>query len=131
MEQKYRLSRLVRTPSSEIYLIWSGDERVGQVDVHYADSTIYGTVILEDDYVLEDEKKLLGILDDEIVSSYKSKMEREDFVIHVFRGNEISRYTDEPVMADEFDDYDEFEDLEDDDFDDDEEDEEDEEDDLS
>lgn len=94
MDTRFKLTRLVRTPSSEIYLIWDGEKRVGQVDIHYAYDTIHATVIFEADLTVGEEEELLAQIDDDIVSSYKPRFERDDFVAHVFRGEEISRYTD-------------------------------------
>jgi hypothetical protein len=94
MDSRFKLTRLVRTPSSEIYLIWDGDKRVGQVDVHFAQDTIHATIIFESDLVVAEEEDLLAQIDEDIVSSYMPRFEREDFVAHVFRGEEISRYTD-------------------------------------
>jgi len=103
METNFRLSRLVRTPSSEIYLVWDGSERVGQVDIHYAGDTIHATIILEKDLPMEEEGGLLSALDDEVVTSYKSRFDREDFVAYVFRGEQISRYTDDRTTVDDLD----------------------------
>ncbi len=94
MDTRFKLSRLVRTESSEIYLIWEGEQRMGQIDVHYAHDTIHATVIFESDLAVTDEEELMAQIDDEIVSSYLPRFEREDFVAHVFHGEEISRYTD-------------------------------------
>lgn len=95
-----RLNRLVRTDSSEIYLIWRNGERVGQVDIHYASGTIYATLLLEADFTPEHEESLVGMIDEDIVSSYMPRFERDDFVVHVFRAQEIGRYTDPAVDLD-------------------------------
>jgi len=94
LESRFKLTRLVRTRTSEIYLIWEGDKRMGQVDLHYAHDTIHATIVFESDLTVADEEELLAQIDDDIVSSYMPRFEREDFVAHVFRGEEISRYTD-------------------------------------
>ncbi|MDE2126335.1 MAG: hypothetical protein KGJ62_07080 [Armatimonadetes bacterium] len=94
MDTHYKLTRLVRTNSSEIHLIWDGEKRVGQVDVHFALDTIHATVIFEVDFSVDDEQLLLAQIDDDIVSSYLARFDREDFVAHVFRAAQISRYTD-------------------------------------
>ena len=94
VENRFKLTRLVRTMSSEIYLIWEGERRVGQLDLHYAQDTIHATIIFEADMSVADEEELMAQIDDDIVSSYMPRFEREDFVAHVFRGEEISRYTD-------------------------------------
>lgn len=110
METRFKLTRLVRTNSSEIYLVWDGDKRMGQIDVHYAHDTIHATVIFEADLSVGEEEDLLAQIDDDIVSSYLPRFEREDFVAHVFRGEEISRYTDCSGAMDDMDDDGEHED---------------------
>ena len=92
----YRLSRLVRTQSSEIFLIWEEDRRIGQLDLHFAieSRTIHATLVLEADLPVTVEEELLAQIDDDIVSSYLPSFEREDFLVTVFRGEEISNYTD-------------------------------------
>ncbi len=39
--------RLVRTVSSEVYVIWEADRRLGQVDLHYADGSVQADLFLE------------------------------------------------------------------------------------
>jgi len=107
LETRFKLTRLVRTQTSEIYLIWEGDRRVGQLDLHYAHDTIHATILFEMDLNVSDEEELLAQIDDDIVSSYLPRFEREDFVAHVFRGEEISRYTDCSGAIDELEDEDE------------------------
>lgn len=100
----YRLNRVVRTPSSEVYLIWDGENRVGQIDLHFAHETIHGTLILEGDLNIEEEEGLIAQIDDEIVQSYLPNFDREDFLVTVYRGEEISSYTDTSgAMDDELD----------------------------
>ena len=56
---RYRLSRLVRTTSSEIFLVWEEERRIGQLDLHYAQDTIHATLVLEADLTQELEEELL------------------------------------------------------------------------
>jgi hypothetical protein len=100
----YRLTRLVRTQTSEIYLIWDDDRRLGQLDLHYAHDTIHGTLILESDLTIEQEEGLIAQIDDDIVHSYLPSFDRQDFLITVFRGEEISNYTDQSGAMDDLDD---------------------------
>jgi hypothetical protein len=102
----YRLTRLVRTQTSEIYLIWDEDRRLGQLDLHYAHDTIHGTLILEGDLTLEQEEGLIAQIDDDIVQAYLPSFDREDFLITVFRGEEISHYTDSSGAMDDLDEED-------------------------
>ncbi len=113
----YRLSRLVRTQSSEIFLIWEEDRRIGQLDLHFAieSRTVHATLVLEADLPVSVEEELLAQIDDDIVSSYLPSFEREDFLVTVFRGEELSNYTDSSGALDDMDDEHFEEDDEDDD----------------
>lgn len=102
MQGRFRLTRLVRTRTSEIYLIWEEGNRVGQVDLHYANDSIYATVILESDLSVASEEELLTQIDEDLVTSYLPTYERSDFLVSVFRGEEISNYTDShDIVSDE------------------------------
>ncbi len=104
MDYQFRLSRLVRTLSSEVHLIWDHDRRIGQVDVHFSHDTIHATIILEADLTVGDEEQLIAQIDDEIVVSYLPRFERDDFVAHVFRAEQINRYTDASGVIEDVDD---------------------------
>jgi hypothetical protein len=101
MDGRFRLTRLVRTRTSEIYLIWEENNRVGQLDLHYAQDTVHATLILETDLSVTSEEELLTQIDEDIVSSYLPSFERDDFLVTVFRGEEISSYTDSQSMEDD------------------------------
>ena len=90
----YKLVRLVRTPSSEVYLIWDTVARVGQVDLHYADGLVHGTIILEQTLDRTAIDALISQLDEDVVSSYLPDFEREDFFVNVFTGEELLSYSD-------------------------------------
>ena len=117
---KYRLSRLVRTQSSEIILIWEDDRRIGQLDLHFAHTTIHATLVLEADLPVNAEEELLSQIDDDVVSSYLPSFEREDFLVTVFRGEEISTYNDSAGSLDDMDEDDDFDPSDEDEEDDDE-----------
>ena len=36
-----KLVRVVRTRSSEVFIIWQGDTRLGQADIHFGDDLIH------------------------------------------------------------------------------------------
>ncbi len=90
---KFKLSRLVRTASSEIYIIWDGESRVGQVHLHYAHDTIHAALLLEVDLNVHEEEDLLEAVDEDIVSSYLPSFEREDLLVTVFRAEELSSFS--------------------------------------
>ena len=85
----FRFVRSSRTLSSEVYQVWEGERRIGQADVHYADSTIHATIVLEADLAPQERQELLAQLDDDVVSSYMPVLARDDFIVVIFRGEEI------------------------------------------
>ena len=89
---EFRFVRLVRTVSSEVYLIWVGDRRVGQVGLHYADGSIHADLLLETDVDPKDLQDLYSQIDDDIVSSYLPSFDREQFILTVFRGEEVDSF---------------------------------------
>lgn len=92
--EDYKLVRLVRTPASEVYLIWQEATRMGQVDLHYAEGLVHATLVLEQDLDQERIEALIAQLDDDVVSSYLPDFERDDLFVNVYRGEEILSYSD-------------------------------------
>ncbi|MGI6296477.1 MAG: hypothetical protein ACOX3G_10335 [Armatimonadota bacterium] len=90
---QFRLSRNVRTVSSEIFIIWDDDIRVGQLHLHYAHDTIHAAVLLEVDLSVREEEQLLDTIDEDIVSSYLPSFEREDLLVTLFRAEELSSFS--------------------------------------
>lgn len=91
----YRLTRVVRTLTSEVYLVWEDSRRVGQIDIHYADDIIHAALLLEEDLEKELVDQLVKQIDRDIVASFLQDFERENFLVTVCRGNELYTYSDE------------------------------------
>jgi len=89
----FRLSRLVRTATSEIFIIWEGETRIGQLHLHYAHDTIHAAILLEVDLSVGEEGDLLEVIDEDVVSSYLPSFEREDFLVTLFRAEELSSFS--------------------------------------
>ena len=94
---RFRMVRLLRTLSSEVYLIWDGETRLGQVDLHFADSSVQADVFLETDLTEEERGELFQQLDDDIVSSDLPSFERDQFIITVFLGREVDSFNYPPA----------------------------------
>lgn len=101
LNSKFRLSRLVRTAASEIYIIWEADRRIGQVHLHYAHDTIHATIMFEVDLSVTEEEDLLQQIDEDIVSSYLPSFEREDLLVTIFRGEEVNSFSYSPDELDD------------------------------
>ena len=91
-----RLVRVVRTPSSESFVIWQDDTRLGQVDLHYGWDIIHATLILEKDLTEDEQAGLVDLIDEDAVSSHLPKFSREDFLVTVFRAEELEPFSDGP-----------------------------------
>lgn len=103
-----KLVRVVRTESSEVYIIWQDDARLGQVDVHLGMDLIHATLIIEKDLTPEQQADLVEQIDQDIVSSHLPQFAREDFLVTVFRGTELESFSDgEPDIEDDEDDEEE------------------------
>ena len=83
----------MRTVSSEIFIIWDEEIRVGQLHLHYAHDTIHAAVLLETDLSVKEEEDLLVAIDEDVVSSYLPSFEREDLLITLFRAEELSSFS--------------------------------------
>ena len=97
----YRLTRVVRTDTSEVYLAWDGETRVGQIDLHYGGDVIHATIILERDLPEGEVDGLVDQVDREVVASYLQDYERENFLVSVFRGEEVMTTSDEDLEDEE------------------------------
>jgi hypothetical protein len=96
------LVRVVRTETSEVYIIWQDDNRLGQVDIHYGMDLIHATLILEKDLTAEQQADLVDQIDQDVVSSHLPQFAREDFLVTVFRGTELESFSDgEPEVEDD------------------------------
>jgi hypothetical protein len=104
-----KLVRVVRTDTSEVYVIWQEDTRLGQVDIHYGYDLIHATLVLEKDLTTEQQGDLVDQLDEEIVSSHLPQFERENFLVTVFRGTELeSFYDSEPDVEEDSEEDEEY-----------------------
>src|SRR5258705_13322263 len=88
-----RLELNVRAESRQIFTISGGERRVGSVDLHYRRFEVHGTLLLEVDLTDDELQQLIDQLDEEIVPT--PDPEREDFLVTVFKSEELGFYSDE------------------------------------
>ena len=62
----YIFERECRTPHSECYIIASGEEEVGRVDVHYTPSMAYATLCVGEDMTDDDIRELVEEIDERL-----------------------------------------------------------------
>ena len=96
-----RFERTVRTESSEIFAIYGGARRVGRIDLHYGRFEVHGTLLLEVDLTDDELQQVIDQIDEELVQTHDP--EREDFLVTVFKSEELGFYSDEFEADDEAD----------------------------
>lgn len=96
-----RFERTVRTETSEIFTIYGGARRIGRVDVHYGRFEVNGTLLLEVELTDDEVQQLIDQLDEELVQTHDP--EREDFLVTVFKAEELGFYSDEYESEEEGD----------------------------
>lgn len=95
----YRFERECRTPYSEVYIITTGDERTGRVDVHFTPSIVYATLCVGGNITADEIQDLIDIIDEELVMS--ADVARDDFIVTVYQGREVGIFSDEEFEEDE------------------------------
>jgi uncharacterized membrane protein YukC len=96
-----RFERTVRTESSEIFNVYGGARRIGRVDLHYARFEVHATLLLDVDVSDDELQQLIDQIDEELVQTHDP--EREDFLVTVFKAEELGFYSDEFESEDEED----------------------------
>ena len=103
----YVFERECRTPYSECYILGSGEEEIGRVDIHYTPSMAYATLCVGEDMTEEDIRELVEEIDERLVLT--TDPFREDFVVTVWAGREAAVFSDEDVEDEDEDEDEEVE----------------------
>lgn len=97
----YAFERECRTPHSECYIIESGEEEIGRVDIHYTPSMSYATVCVGEEMSEEELRDLVSEIDERLVLT--TDPFRDDFVVTVWAGREAAVFSDEDIEGEEED----------------------------
>ncbi len=110
-----RFDRHFRTVSSEGYHVMRAGERLATVDLHFTQSDVRATLILEKPLEREEIARLIERIDEDLVLS--ADVPREDLLVNVYQGSEVGFFSDEfhadqdeMVTVDDDDDFDEDDD---------------------
>ena len=85
--------RQYRTPNSEAYSLRQDQVRIARLDVHFTAQSVYGTLVILQDFETDDILGLIEHIDESIVLSAETP--REDFYVTVFRGSELGFFSDD------------------------------------
>jgi hypothetical protein len=91
--------RQSRTPSSEQYQLMSGEQRLGHLDLHFGNSEVFATLVLDSEMSDREVEALIEQIDEDLVLS--SDVAREDFFVRVYVGREVTLFSDE-LLHDEY-----------------------------
>ena len=85
--------RQYRTPSSEGYRVHKDGTQLAQVELHYAHTVVYCTLVLFQDLSEHEQFGVIEEIDDRLVLS--AEVPREDLMVTVYRGEEVGFYNDD------------------------------------
>lgn len=85
--------RQYRTPNSEGYRVQRGGDQLAQVELHFAHSVVYCSLVLFTDLTEHEQFALIEEIDDHLVLS--AEVPREDLMVTVYRGDEVGFYNDD------------------------------------
>ena len=85
--------RQYRTPSSEGYRVRKEGAQLAQIELHYAHSVVYCTLVLFEELSEHEQFAMIEDIDDHLVLS--AEVPREDLMVTVYRGAEVGFYNDD------------------------------------
>ena len=90
---RYQFERQARTPYSETFIIRSGEDDAGRVDIHYGSEVVTATLCLAENATEDDIQELIGEIDERLVMT--AEPFRDDFVVTVWLGREAGVYSED------------------------------------
>jgi hypothetical protein len=85
--------RQYRTAQSEGYHVLVGDQRLAHLDLHFTQTNVYGTLVLEAQVPEDQILDLIDRIDESIVLSAEGP--REDLLVTVYQGTRSALYSDD------------------------------------
>ena len=96
-----RYDRLYRTVASESYLISDGERPLARLELHFAQTTVYGVLVLEREPGQEEIADLIGRVDEDLV--WTAGVTRDDLVVSVYVGRELGVFDDAARLSEKGD----------------------------
>ena len=97
-----RYDRLYRTAASESYLISDGERPLARLELHFAQTTVYGVLVFEREPAQQEVADLIGRVDEDLV--WTAGVARNDFVVSVYVGRELGVFDDAARLGADADD---------------------------
>lgn len=88
--------RQYRTPQSEGYHVLVGETRVAHLDLHYTQTNVYATLVVEGQLAEAQVLDLIERIDESVVLS--AEVPREDLLVTVYQGTRQGLYSDDFLL---------------------------------
>ncbi len=95
----YSFEREARTANSEQWTIETPEHSIGRVDVHFTTSAAHATLSVHTSVDDDEIQRLIAEIDERIVLS--GDPYREDFIVTVWRGEELGVFAEEADAEDD------------------------------
>ena len=95
----YSFEREARTANSEQWTIETPEHSIGRVDVHFTTSAAHATLSVHTSVDDDEIQRLIAEIDERIVLS--GDPYREDFIVTVWRGEELGVFAEEADAQDD------------------------------
>src|SRR5438067_2313350 len=92
-DRRLIFERQYRTAHSEGYHVLAGEARLGHLDLHFSNVSVYATLVLEATLPEEQVLDLIEKIDESLVLS--AEVQRDDLLVTVFQGTQTGFYSDE------------------------------------
>lgn len=91
MSNNFFFERECRTPNSECYTILSGEEPLGRVDIHFADTAVHATLSISESLTTEGIQDLVDTIDEDLADSLG--INRQEVIVHVHQGRDLGIFS--------------------------------------
>ena len=88
---KFGFERECRTPQSECFTVLEGENPVGRVDIHFADTVIHATLSIADNLTNDQIQDLIDNIDEELMDSVG--INRQEVIVHVHQGRDLGVFS--------------------------------------
>lgn len=83
--------RECRTPYSECYTVLQGENGIGRVDIHFAESVVHATLNISESLTVEEIQKIIDTIDEELTDAVG--IHRQEMIVHVHQGQDLGVFS--------------------------------------
>ena len=88
---KFSFERECRTAFSECHTVLDGEEAIGRVDIHFADTVVHATLSIAETLTTEDIQDLIDTIDEDLLDAVG--VTRHEVIVHVHQGQDLGVFS--------------------------------------